>query len=225
MKKIIFLYCVFFLSTFNSCKDEKKELKETDLLVKDKKNESIHDIILNLNHNKTIDYLDLSNKNMDVLPDLSRYRIKKLNISFNNIDTLPLNKFPKELEKLNASNNKITNFEIFNASKSFGLNSKLNNKNINLAEIDLSNNKLKNFNIVIIDEQCILKKVNIANNDLAGIQIYCTSLQFLDISNNKNLSNELDMNIDIDTIIRKNIKNNLPLRRLLPKAREKKPVF
>src|SRR5690606_16425610 len=113
-----------------------------------------------------------------------------------------LNFLPKKIEKLKASKNNIKQFGIFNGAKSFGMDSKLNNSEVNLKEIDLSNNKLISFNLTILDKKCQLKKANLSNNELIQIQINCSSLDYLNISNNINLSNEIDVDIKIDTIIR-----------------------
>ena len=225
MKSIKYLLSILILTVTISCKNQNNKAEEVKKIDNEKKVENIDFILSKLDNNQMIEYLDLSNKNMVDMPNLSLYCIKKLDISNNEIDTIPLNKLPKKLEKLNASGNRIKNFGIFNASKSFGLDLKLNNSNLNLKEIDLSNNKLKSFNISIIDEPCNLKKVKIDNNDLLEIKIYCDGIQYLDISNNKNLSNKLDIDINIDTIIRNNIKNNLPLERLMPKKEKKNQFF
>jgi hypothetical protein len=79
---------------------------------------------------------------------------------------------------------------------------------------------LKSFNYTVRDEKknlkmCNLKRINLSNNDLIKLYINCDDIQYLNVENNKNFSNIVDFDIKIDTIIRKNIKNDLPLKRLL----------
>ena len=114
---------------------------------------------------------------------------------------------------LKSSNNSIKSFGIFNGAVSLKIDSQFNNSKINLIEIDLSNNKLTNFNLTILDEKCKLKRLNLSNNLLNQIQINCKEVEYINISNNPNLSNIVDFDLDIDTIIRTNIKNDLPLER------------
>ncbi|MFD2909762.1 hypothetical protein ACFSX9_13575 [Flavobacterium ardleyense] len=225
MKSIKFLSITLFLVIISSCIKEKKEIEDPNISSEVFKKKNVEEILVTLNQRQIIDSLDLSNQNLDVLPDLSKYQIKVLNISYNYLDSIPLNYLPKKIEKLKANNNRIKLFEIFNSAKSFGLDLKSNNTKINLNEIDLSYNKLTNFNISFLDQNCKLEKINISNNELVQIQISCSSVRYLNISNNIKLSNEIDIDINIDTIIRNNIKNNLPIKKLLPKPRERKPVY
>jgi len=92
------------------------------------------------------------------------------------------------------------------------------NSELNLNEIDLSSNNLKSFNYTVRHislhlSSCDLKRVNLSNNNLNYLSVNCDNVEYLNISNNKSLSNVFDFNISsIDTVLRSNIKNNLPLQ-------------
>lgn len=57
--------------------------------------------------NKIIPYLDLSHKNLDHIPDLSKLRVKKLNLSHNQITEFKIDSLPQNLESLDLSHNKL----------------------------------------------------------------------------------------------------------------------
>jgi hypothetical protein len=225
MNKLIFIRYAAIFILLNSCNQQEKKGNNFDSSKEIPKNRTVKEIISKLDSNIPIDALDLSHQGLLQLPDLSSYSIKKLNISGNKLDTIPLSLLPKNLEKLDASKNNIKQFGIFNGAKSFGLDAKLNYSEVNLKEINLSYNKLISFNLTILDNKCQLKKANLSNNELIQIQINCAGLHYLNISDNINLSNEIDVDTTIDTIIRNNIKNNLPLKRIMPWPREKKPII
>lgn len=82
----------------------------------------------------------------------------------------------------------------------------------------MSSNNLKSFNYTVRHERlflssCDLKRVNLSNNNLNYLSVNCDNVEYLNIGNNKSLSNIFDFNISsIDTVLRSNIKNNLPLQ-------------
>lgn len=211
MRKVFFLLILLLIS----CKKEEKIVPKQ--IIQDvKKEKSIVEILSELNKKDTIKYLDLSHKNLENLPDLSFYKIESLDLSFNNLDTIPLSKLPLTLKKLKCTNNQLTNFGLYYSTKAMGLKKDYNNSSINFEELNLSYNRLKHFNYNYRDEKSNLRKVIISNNELFQIQISTKTLNYIDISNNKKLSNIVDFDLKIDTIIRNNIKNDLPLELDIP---------
>lgn len=206
MRKVSLL---LFLSLL-SCKKEEKIISKP-IILEVKKEKTVAEILSELNTKDTIGYLDLSNKKLDSLPDLSSYKIESLDLSFNNLDTIPLSRLPLTLKKLKCTNNQLNNFGVFYSTKALALKKGYNNSAINFEEINLAYNKLKHFNYYYFDKKSNLRKVIIANNELIQIHIGPKTLQYIDISNNKTLSNIIDFNLKTDTIIRNNIKNDLPL--------------
>jgi len=147
--------------------------------------------------NDTIQYLDLSHKKLKRIPDLSNKIIKKLNLSYNKIDSLDFTKLPKGLEKLNVSHNFLMKVFILLPDLYFTKFSKLK-------ELNLSYNKLKGVSIATN-----IRKLKLNNNDIYNVDLDTQSIEYLDISNNKNLSNIVSFDPKpIDTLKRKNILNN-----------------
>jgi len=147
--------------------------------------------------NDTIKHLDLSNKKLKKLPDLSKYFIESLDISSNKIDTLDCKKLPNGLKKINISKNKIKGTVVLWKI---------------LEDINVSKNKINKLFIAGCP-----KKVDASKNKLIYIQIECFSkskgvIDFVNISDNKNLSNEIAFfPWLVKTILRKNIKNKKEL--------------
>lgn len=202
------------ISTKNTFSDSNK----TSLVKNDKpiiKGKKIEDVILTLSKTDTISHLDLSHKKLRNLPDLSIYKILSLDISFNNLDTIPLSKLPSTLTKLNASNNNLSSFASLNYKGNTNVSFKTHtNSNLNLKEINLSNNKLKIFKIQTFENRKKgiknqLRKINVSNNKLEQLQ-FTGHIEYLDVSNNINLPSENHYIIDrIDTLLQKKNKNKL----------------
>lgn len=206
---------VFLLVSLISCKKEEKSISKP-IVLEMRKEKTVGEILSELSTKDTIHHLDLSNKGIDSLIDLSSYKIESLDLSFNNLDTIPLSKLPLTLKKLKCTNNSLNNFGLFYSAKALALKKNYNNSTINFEDINLSFNKLKHFNYNFRDEKSNLKKVNVSNNELIQIQLNAKTLNYINISNNPNLSNIVDFNLKTDTIIRNNIKNDLPLERDTP---------
>lgn len=176
MKTIILLIIVSFFSSCNSIKPTR--IKTENFCT------------------KIIDTLDLSNKGLKKIPDLSKCNIKYLNLSNNKIKYYDNDLLPKSLIELNLSHNSLKGFVKVKTS---------------LDRLNLSHNKIDS----IIVYECIKDYVDISYNHLKHVEFNCfmegyTSV--LDISNNKNLDNRVHFIIEVfKKIIHNNIKNNEPI--------------
>ncbi len=98
------LFFILILSFLSSCKTgNKKDLPKIDSLEKKTKLAKL----LLLSPDSIIDTYDLSNDSITLFPDLSKYKIKSLNLSCNFLDTVIVGFLPQKLEKLNLSHNQI----------------------------------------------------------------------------------------------------------------------
>lgn len=151
------------------------------------------------NLNETVHYnsVNLSNQNLKEFPDLSRYNIKELDISDNNIVTFNSSLLPKGIEKIKISNNKLTGKFLIPLKDSI----------LNIKSMDISNNYLES---VVI--HCPLNKLNVSNNKLSHLDVNYRKMSYIDISDNKQLSNVVYFNPKkIDTIKSSNISSTKPL--------------
>lgn len=216
-----YLIILFLLLNIFGCKQEKRASK-LNYIETVKKEKSINEIISGLSKTDTIKHFDLSNKKLNTLPDLSIYKIESLDLSFNNLDTIPLSKLPSTLIKLNASNNNLIYF-ISNNYKNCPLNEvkKYDNSNLNLKDINLSNNKLKVIGVNFWPNkkektESNLVKLNASNNQLEHLHID-GEINYLNVSNNPNLPSEVNFTIKtIDTLFQKNNTNKLKTK-VIPK--------
>ena len=166
--------------------------------------------LLLLPRDSIMDYYDLSNDSISDFPDLSDYTIKSLDLSHNQLDTVIVDFLPKEIVTLNLSNNLLRNILRleFDHKKELALTEemKLYEKTM-LREMDLSHNRLTGVNIWFH-----LRRINISHNDITYINFSHRNIEFIDISNNPNLSNVVQFDpYVIDTIIRDNIANDKEL--------------
>jgi hypothetical protein len=165
---------------------------------------------------RKIDTLNLSKSRLKNLPDLSSYNIKVLILSYNELDTIPLSHLPKNLDALICSHNRIRNFRSYTYLDG---DNRYKNSDLNLRYLDLSDNQLYSFSYTVRDRKnglssSRLKTVNISNNDLDYVSLNCANVDYLDISNNKRLSNIFDFEINtIKVVKRDNILNNETLLR------------
>lgn len=209
MKYILFLTTILLLS----CK-KNENLKNSIEVIEETK--SVTEILGTLNKKDTITFLDLSNKKIDSLPDLSEYIIIKLDLSNNNLDSISAEKLPKGIKTLIATNNQIKSFKSLNYE---GFLMKYKNSNLNLEEIDLSFNKLENISIAVSDAKlhgkaCNLKKVNVSNNNLNTIS-FGGDLKYLDISNNPKIMPDVFFEVEkIDTLIQNNNPYKIKTKRI-----------
>lgn len=191
MKKILFL--ILMQSFLLSCKiDNKGRLNVTD---SPKKLAKLEGLLL-LAQDSIIDTYDLSNDSIRLFPDLSKYKIKSLNLSYNLLDTFIVGFLPQKLEKLNLSHNQIQ------GDLTIGENSMPN-----LKELDVSYNKLESLDILES-----LFRIIASYNDLTDIQFKHGNIYYLDISYNIHLSNHVGFYpAEIDTIIREGVADGKPL--------------
>ena len=208
---------ILLASLLISCK---KEIEIKTNFHQQEKEKSIAEILSNLSKTDTILKLDLSYKKLDSLPDLSMLKIIALDLSHNNLDTLPISKLPLTLRKLKCTDNKLTKFMMMNYKNSFipELQS-YHNCDLNLEEIDLSNNQLKvvTIKILSIEKNKILpKKIIVSNNKIENIAIN-DNIHYLDISNNPNINTEVLFAIEkIDTLLQDNNPRKLKTKRIPP---------
>jgi len=118
-RKLISLVLLVLFLTVVSCLHDKKptedaevDLKEINHPVAEKKN--VTEILSKLKIEDTTQFLNLSNLNLKNLPDLSKYSIERLDISYNELDTIPLSFLPKKLKKLICTNNNLKFFRSYN---------------------------------------------------------------------------------------------------------------
>lgn len=180
-----------------------------------KKSQSVEQILSKLNTRDTIQLLDLSYKNIKELPDLSRFKVKKLNISHNDLDTLIMNNLPTYLVDLDASYNKIKNALKFSFSVDvFGF-EELDNISKYITNINLSNNKIAEVSFLLYKTN--IKRIVLSENNLNDIFLYMNGgkLNYLDVSDNPKLSNISTINYVIIEEI-KSDKNTIPIKFINP---------
>ncbi len=204
----------------------KKEIEIQTNLPQQEKEKSVSEILLNLSKTDTILKLDLSHKKLDSLPDLSKFKIITLDLSHNNLDTIPLSKLPLTLRKLKCTDNKLTKFMMMNYKNSVIPELQpYHNSDLNLEEIDLSNNQLKVVTIKMLSIQknkILPKKIIVSNNKIENIAIN-DNIHYLDVSNNPNINPEVLFAIEkIDTLIQTNNPKKLKTKRI---TQPKKPII
>lgn len=202
-----FLSIVFLCFLFSCKSNSVQENKNT---------KSIEQILSKLDSRDTIQLLDLSYKNIKELPDLSRFKVRKLNISHNNLDTLVMKNLPIYLVDLDVSHNKIKNtFNFVYAVERFGFKSK-DNISKYIKRINLSYNEIKSVSFLLYKTE--IKRIILSNNNLDDVTLYMNGkkLNYLDVSNNPKLSNigTIDV-VKIDTIKNNSI-NDIPLKFIEP---------
>ncbi|MGP2570317.1 hypothetical protein ACT4R9_06925 [Ornithobacterium rhinotracheale] len=183
--------------------EENKPLTEISAT---KKPKTKLELLQDLPKDSLLKNVDLSHENLTEFPDLADRKIERLNLSHNELDSLVLNRLPKNLKTIDLSYNRFTNdFEL-----------PRNQYLKKLFQLDLSHNQINRFYFRIPTARVI-----ISYNDLTYVSLgdnsRCT--QYLDISNNKNLSNVIGnvMTYQIDTIKHENIANDLPITSALEK--------
>lgn len=163
-----------------------------------------------------IGYYDLSSDSLEVFPDLSPYTIYRLNLSGNNLDTLIPSFLPKEIQQLDLSSNRLkhlynqpedTTVRFFlpptlskldlshNQLSEFFI---IRNKKeaLSLLELNLSNNLLK-FILVSLP----IRSIDASNNELMDIRVNDDNLEYVNISDNPQLSNNVGFNPSkVDTL-------------------------
>ena len=207
---------ILLVSLLISCK--KKIETKTDL-PKQEKEKSVAEILSNLSKTDTI-------LKLDSLPDLSKFKIIALDLSHNNLDTIPLSKLPLTLRKLKCIDNKLTKFMMMNYKNSFIHELQTyHNSDLNIEEIDLSNNQLKVVTIKMLSIQknkILPKKIIVSNNKIENLAVN-DNIHYLDISNNPNINPEVLFAVEkIDTLIQTNNPKKLKTKRI---TRPTKPII
>lgn len=200
---LIFL-CFMFSCTSNSAQGNKNT-------------KSVEQILSKLDSRDTIPLLDLSYKNIKELPDLSRFKVRKLNISHNNLDTLVLKNLPTYLVDLDASHNKIKNtFNFVYAVERFGFKLK-DNISKYIKQINLSNNEIEGISFLLYKTE--IKRIVLSNNNLDNVTLFMNGkkLNYLDVTNNPKLSNigTIDL-VRIDTLKSNSIAIDAPFKFIEP---------
>lgn len=196
---------------FFSCKKSNNEterlynIKNQDSIDRSTKRSIRFDSILSISD--TITNLNLSGQSLDSIPNLTSLNICRLDLSNNNLVSLNTDYLPSNLKELNLSKNNLKSFKHMS-------------KQHNLEYLNLSFNNLENVFMWNLPK-C---ELNISNNNLTSFSFILTSgfKPILNISENNNFSNKVDFNPKVfDTILRKNIKNNLPLITINRKTEDK----
>lgn len=198
-----------------SCTGQKKHPQEEFF---PEKNLSKLEQLMLLPKDSVIKFYDLSNDSIMEFPDLSDYTIKSLDLSHNLIDTMMPTYLPRGVEKLDLSFNLLHDYFIYRfeldsiqkdaleKTDKFKVLLELHNSHI-MREINISHN-----NIMGIDIGAPLYKIIATHNDITFINFNHKNMQYIDISNNPNLSNVVGFDPSIiDTVISKNIANNKKL--------------
>ena len=142
-------------------------------------------------------HYDLSNDSLTEFPDLSRYVISSLDLSYNLLDTIIPERLPLGIERLDVSYNRLKG-RLWIEDGSIPT----------LRELNLSHNSLKN---VSVGED--LFRIIVPYNHLEVITFSHKHIRFLDISYNSELSDRVDFDpSEIDTIVRDGVADGKPLR-------------
>jgi len=214
MNKIC-IFLIFLLSL--SCTGTGQRKQPESEIVEEKKLSKL-ELLMLLPRDSVMDYYGLSKDSITDFPNLSDYTIKSLDLSYNRLETVIVDYLPKEIVTLNLSNNLFRNFFRFSIDDKLDLpyseKKKLYHKST-IREIDLSHNSLTR---VLIGYP--LRKLILSYNDMTYVEFSHFNIEYLDISNNPNLSNVVQFAPnEIDTIIRHNIANDkalVPSNRDLP---------
>lgn len=189
MKKVCFIFLLFLLSCHSG---SNSGIVKSILIKEPTKLEQL----LALSVDSVIIAYDLSNDSIVEFPDLSAYTIRTLDLSGNFLDTIIPAFLPKKLEKLNLSHNQYKGW-LKIEEQTFS----------SLKELDMSYNQL--IRILILDP---LYRIIVSHNDLVEVDINHKNIQYLDISYNVNMSENVTFfPLWIDTIIREGVANGKPL--------------
>ncbi len=158
-----------------------------------------------------IEYYDLSNDSIKEFPNLSKYRIRSLNLSYNQLDTIIWEYIPQDLVSLNLSHNKLKGVLSLELPKEESLSfDEIRNQYLNLKikSLDLSYNAINSFLTPFY-----LRRFNISHNKLNYLYLNCFEMEYLNISYNPHLGNTLDFSTSsVNTIVRDGITNDKSLK-------------
>ena len=203
----IYIYLIVLMAFSCTGTGQKKQLESE--VVEEQKISKL-ERLMQLPRDSVMDYYDLSNDSIVEFPDLSDFAIKSLDLSYNRLDTVIIDYLPREIVTLNLSHNSFYGIFRFIIDPEWQLdfNERMKlYKDATIREIDLSHNKLSG-----IDIGFPLSKIIVPYNDITYIDFSHFNIEYLDISNNPNLSNVVQFDpYVIDTIIRNNIANDKEL--------------
>ena len=199
---ILLLFLILFSCT-TSTKQSEEEVVEVKLT-------KLEELLL-LPTDTVMDYYDLSNDSICEFPDLSCHTIKSLNLSYNQLDTVIVDYMPRDVVSLNLSHNAFEGVFTLRLDPEYILSIEERDKlydKYTIREIDLSYNKLT---YIVINFP--LRKIDISHNDIIAVSFEHRNIEYLDISNNPNMSNVVGfVPMLIDTLIHNNIANDKKLR-------------
>lgn len=189
-----------------SCTGKGQRKQPESEIVEEKKLSKL-ELLMLLPRDSVMVYYDLSNDSISEFPDLSDYTIKSLDLSHNLLDTVIVNYLPKGIIILDLSYNYFCKIFKLKIDDDWRPDWKKLYEETTLREINLSHNKLTG-----IDIGFPLRKIVVSYNDITYIDFSHFNIEYLDISNNPNLSNVVQFDpYVIDTIIRDNIANDKEL--------------
>ena len=152
-----------------------------------------------------IPFFDLSGDSLTEFPDLSRYVIRSLDLSHNQIDTFLAERLPLGIEKLDLSHN------CFSGDLTIGLKRGKEGPFLHfviptLADLDFSHNSLRDLHIY----SSSLRRLDVSYNDsLVDVYANHTILQYLDVSYDRNLGWLTLIPQMVDTVIQEGIDREL----------------
>lgn len=200
----IYIFLIVLLSFSCTGKGQRKQPESE--IVEEKKLSKL-ELLMLLPRDSVMVYYDLSNDSISEFPDLSDYTIKSLDLSHNLLDTVIVNYLPKGIIILDLSYNYFCKIFKLKIDDDWRPDWKKLYEETTLREINLSHNKLTG-----IDIGFPLRKIVVSYNDITYIDFSHFNIEYLDISNNPNLSNVVQFDpYVIDTIIRDNIANDKEL--------------
>ena len=149
-----------------------------------------------------MDYYDLSGDSLTEFPDLSRYVIRSLDLSHNQLDTFILRYLPTGLEKLNLSYNRLEGkLDIGKEDAP------------TLEELDVSHNSLLEFFC-----RKPLRRLVLAHNML-DYNVWADVSQYFDVSHNRYFCPSLLFDLKADTVVSEGLADKEPLEYYVSKAR------
>ena len=227
MKKIYFIFVLLFLFSCTNNRSTTSSEKSDEVVVMEEEQVIVPltklNALLLLPPDSLIKHVDLSNDSLSFFPDLSNRRIKSLDLSHNQIDTVIIAFLPQGIERLNLSFNLLRSFNTAHIEADTGWSwqeevADIEGKMSALTELNLSNNHLI---WSFMSRQAPIRRLNISHNDLTGIFLGCCicaknnngewHINYLNVSYNNSRMDALGLlyYVVVDTLIRNNFSGNL----------------